>query len=212
MKRKDYLLYAVTDRSWLNGDSLVKKVRKALEGGVTLLQLREKDMPFEEFVALAREIHELTLQYGVPLIINDNVDVALAMGAEGVHLGQEDMELVNARAKLGKDKIIGISAHSVEEARRAQDNGADYIGTGAVYATTTKSDAHEVSLHTLTDICNSVTIPVVAIGGITRDNILKLKGTGIAGVAVVSAIFANNEVDRATRELAGLIQQVVEKS
>lgn len=209
MQRKDYMLYAVTDRSWLNGDSLVRQVREALENGVTLLQLREKDMPFEEFVALAREIHEVTVQFGVPLIINDNVDVALTMGAEGVHLGQEDMELTNARARLGKDKVIGISAHSVEEARRAQASGADYIGTGAVFTTTTKGDAHEVSLRTLTEICNTVTIPVVAIGGITKDNILKLKGTGIAGVAVVSAIFASKEIVRATEELAGLIRQVV---
>ncbi len=211
MQRKDYLLYAVTDRSWLNGDSLVRQVKEALEGGVTLLQLREKDMPFEEFVALAKEIHEITMQYGVPLIINDNVEVAIAIGAEGVHLGQEDMELGHARARLGNDKIIGISAHTVEEARRAQDNGADYIGTGAVFTTTTKSDAHEVALRTLKDICSAVTIPVVAIGGITKDNITMLKGTGIVGVAVVSAIFASKEIGRATEELADLLRQVVEE-
>ncbi len=212
MLRKDYLLYAVTDRSWLKGDSLAKQVREALEAGVTLLQLREKDMPFEELVALAGEIHEITMQYGVPLIINDNVDLALAVGAEGIHLGQEDMKLGNARARLGKDKIIGISAHTVEEARRAQDNGADYIGTGAVFATTTKSDAHTVSLSTLSDICGAVTIPVVAIGGITKDNILQLKRTGIAGVAVISAIFARQEIGKATKELVGLARQVIEES
>ena len=209
IQKEDLLLYAVTDRSWLKGASLAGQVRKALEGGVTLLQLREKDMPYEELVALAGEIHEITLQYGIPMIINDSVEVALAVGAEGVHIGQEDMDIGNARARLGKDKIIGISAHTVEEALRAENYGADYIGTGALFTTSTKKDAHMVALRTLTKICDAVSIPVVAIGGITKDNILQLKETGITGVAVVSAIFAQQDIGTATRELKILAQKVI---
>ncbi len=209
IQKEDLLLYAVTDRSWLKGASLAGQVRKALEGGVTLLQLREKDMPYEELVALAGEIHEITLQYGIPMIINDSVEAALAVGAEGVHLGQEDMDIGNARARLGKDKIIGISAHTVEEALRAENYGADYIGTGALFTTSTKKDAHMVALRTLTKICDAVSIPVVAIGGITKDNILQLKETGITGVAVVSAIFAQQDIGTATRELKILAQKVI---
>ncbi len=209
IRRKDLLLYAVTDRSWLKGDSLIRQVREAVEAGVTLLQLREKELPFDELIALAEEIHEITKQYGIPLIINDNVEAALVVGAEGVHLGQEDMELQNARTRLGNDKIIGISAHTVEEAIKAQNSGADYIGTGAIFSTATKSDAHDVALQTLSAICSAVSIPVVAIGGITKENMQKLKGSGIAGVAVVSAIFAQPEIGRATKELADLAKQVI---
>jgi thiamine-phosphate pyrophosphorylase len=209
LRKEDLLLYAVTDRSWLKDNSLVKQVEEAVKGGVTLVQLREKEMPLKEQLVQAREIHELTKRYGIPLIINDEIEIALAVQAEGVHLGQEDMELHDARARLGADKIIGISAHTVEEAIKAQNNGADYIGVGAVFATSTKDDAKAVTRETLAAICDAVSIPVVAIGGISYDNILSLKGTGIAGVAVVSALFAQPEIGEAARKLALLAHQVV---
>ena len=209
LQREDLLLYAVTDRSWLKEKSLVKQVEEAVKAGVTLVQLREKEMPLQDQLLQAREIHDVTKHYGIPLIINDDIEVALAVQAEGVHLGQEDIELLDARERLGADKIIGISAHTVEEAITAQKNGADYIGVGAVFATTTKNDAKTVTRETLTAICDAVTIPVVAIGGISSDNILSLKGTGIAGVAVVSALFAQPEIGEAARTLALLAHQVV---
>lgn len=210
--RKDLLLYAVTDRSWLNGRTLKEVVREALEGGVTFLQLREKKLDEDTFLAEARELQQLCREYQVPFIVNDNVEIALAMDADGVHVGQSDMEAGNVREKLGPDKIIGVSAHSVEEAVRAQQQGADYLGAGAMFPTGTKSDAGALSIETLQAICEAVSIPVVAIGGITKDNIHTLAGSGIAGTAVVSAIFAQKDIKDAAETLKNEIQIVVEKN
>lgn len=205
------LLYVVTDRSWLGENSLVNQVEATIKAGATVIQLREKNLEFEEFVKLAKEIKLITDKYKVVFIINDEVDVAVAVNADGVHIGQNDEEIKIAREKLGAGKIIGLSAHSVEEAIKAEKNGADYIGVGAMFNTSTKLDASAVTYKTLKDICNTVTIPVVAIGGISKDNILNLSGSGISGVAVISAIFAQPDITKATTELLQLSKQVVNK-
>lgn len=207
--RSKYLLYAVTDRHWLNGRTLEEDVELALKGGVTLVQLREKDLNFEEFCEEAEKIHLLCQKYNVPLIINDNVKVAKAVNAEGVHLGQSDMSIAKAREILGNDKIIGATARSKEQAVKAEKEGADYVGSGAVFGTSTKSDAVKMSFDTLREICNSVNIPVTAIGGITKENVLQLKGTGISGSAVVSGIFAEKDIFNSTIELRKKIEEVV---
>lgn len=207
--KKDLLLYAVTDRSWLNGETLYSQVEKALKGGATFMQLREKDLDEESFLKEAVEIKELCRKYGVPFVINDNVDIALSMDADGVHVGQSDMEALDVREKLGPDKIIGVSAQTVEQALLAEKHGADYLGVGAVFHTGTKLDADDVSFETLKEICQAVSIPVVAIGGITRDNLMKLKGSDIAGVAVVSAIFAQKDIEAATRDLLEKTKEMV---
>ncbi|MDF2514353.1 MAG: thiamine-phosphate diphosphorylase [Herbinix sp.] len=194
-------LYLVTDRTWLKGRQLTDQVEESLRAGVTLVQLREKDMPFHEFLKEAQRIKSLTRQYQVPFIINDNVEIAIASEADGVHLGQEDGDIVQARERLGVHKIIGISVHNVEEALTAQKNGADYIGVGAVFPTNTKKDANSLSLEMLKAICDAVTIPVVAIGGITKDNIMSLKGSGVDGVAVISAILAKQDIAVAAKEM-----------
>ena len=207
--KKDLLLYAVTDRSWLNGETLYSQVEKALKGGATFMQLREKDLDEENFLKEAVEIKKLCRKYEVPFVINDNVDIALSMDADGVHVGQSDMEALDVRAKLGPDKIIGVSAQTVEQALLAEKHGADYLGVGAVFHTGTKLDADDVSFETLKEICQAVSIPVVAIGGITRDNLMKLKGSDIAGVAVVSAIFAQKDIEAATRDLLEKTKEMV---
>lgn len=204
-----FLLYAVTDRQWLEGRTLEEDVEKALKGGVTLVQLREKKLAFEEFCREAEKIQKLCRSYGVPLIINDNVKVAKAVDAEGVHLGQGDMSIAEARQILGEGKIIGATARSKEQAIKAEQDGADYVGSGAVFGTSTKSDAVKMSLETLKDICKSVKIPVTAIGGITKENVSELKGTGIAGAAVVSGIFAESDIYNSTLELKRKIEEVV---
>lgn len=207
--KKDLLLYAVTDRSWLNGETLYSQVEKSLKGGATFMQLREKDLDEENFLKEAVEIKELCKKYNVPFIINDNVDIALSMGADGVHVGQSDMEALDVRKKLGPDKIIGVSAQTVEQALMAEKHGADYLGVGAVFHTGTKPDAGDVSFETLKAICEAVSIPVVAIGGITKDNVMELKGSGITGVAVVSAIFAQKNIEAATKELLEKTKEMV---
>ena len=183
-------LYAVTDRTWVKDTTLMDQVKEALEGGITFLQLREKHLSKEEFIKEAREMKELSKEYKVPFVINDNIEVALAVDADGVHIGQDDMSVEEARKLLGEDKIIGVSAHNVEEAIKAQKGGADYLGVGAVCATSTKKDANVVSKEEIKKICHTVEIPVVAIGGIKKENIKTLEGTDVDGVAVVSAIFA----------------------
>lgn len=202
-------LYAVTDRAWLGGQTLCEQAEQALRGGVTLLQLREKEMPFDRFLAEAREIQALCDRYQVPLIINDNVELALQCGAQGVHVGQSDMEAGHARQLLGPDRILGVSARTLDEALRAEAQGADYLGVGAVFSTSTKLDAQDVSLETLQQICQRVSIPVVAIGGISADNALSLQGSGIAGLAVVSAIFAQPDIEAAARQMRALADRVV---
>ena len=207
--RSKYLLYAVTDRHWLNGRTLEEDVEQALKGGVTLVQLREKNLDFNSFCKEAEKIHSLCSKYNVPLIINDDVEVAKAVNAEGVHLGQGDMSIAKAREILGKNKIIGATARTKEQAVKAEKEGADYVGSGAVFGTSTKSDAVKMSFETLKQICESVKIPVTAIGGITKENVLQLKGTGISGVAVVSGIFAEKDIYNSTSELRKKIEEVV---
>lgn len=209
-KKEDVLLYAITDRSWLGDSSLYDQVEQALEGGITILQLREKNLSYEDYLEEARSIKELCHRYNVPLIINDNVDIALAVDADGVHVGQSDMAAGAVRAKLGPDKIIGVSAHNVEEALEAVKNGADYLGSGAVFVTGTKNDASKISHDVVRDICDAVDVPVVGIGGITADNLMELKGTGIDGVAVISAIFAKKDIKEATRTLKELTIEMIQ--
>ncbi len=206
--RKQLCLYAVTDRRWLGNSTLAQQVELALEGGVTFLQLREKDAGPQEILEQARQLLPICRRFGVPLIINDNVELALASGADGVHLGQGDMDPRQARRLLGPDRIIGVSAHNPQEARLALEGGADYLGAGAVFHTGTKTDAGALPRQALEEICRSVNIPVVAIGGITRENVLSLAGSGVAGAAVVSAIFAQPDVKEAAREMAQLCQKV----
>lgn len=209
--RRSLLLYAVTDRSWLGSDSLAAQVEKAILGGVTFVQLREKSLPIHEFIAEAKQVKKITDHYKIPFVINDNIEVALACEADGVHVGQTDMEAGAVRKLLGPGKIIGVSAQSVEEAVLAEKNGADYLGVGAVFPTPTKPEAAEVSLETLQTICRSVTIPVVAIGGINEKTLLQLKGSGIAGVAVVSAIFSKPDIRTASQELYNFAKKLVER-
>jgi thiamine-phosphate pyrophosphorylase len=209
--KKDLLLYAVTDRSWLGGATLTSQVEKALKGGATIVQLREKELENGEFLKEAIEIKELCGKYRVPFIVNDNVDVALAAGADGVHVGQSDMEAGDVRRRIGEDKILGVSAMSVDQALLAEKRGADYLGVGAVFPTGSKDDADDVSLDTLKAICAAVKIPVVAIGGIGRDNVMKLAGSGICGIAVISAIFAQPDITTAAAELKALTEKMVEE-
>lgn len=207
--KKDLLLYAVTDRSWLNGDTLYHQVEEALRGGATFIQLREKNLDSEHFLEEAKSLKELCKKYQVPFVVNDNVDIAIAMDADGVHVGQSDMEAGDVRAKLGPDKIIGVSAQTVEQAVLAQKRGADYLGVGAVFPTGSKDDADDVSYETLKAICDAVTIPVIAIGGISKNNVKELAGSGICGIAVISAIFAQPDIEAAARELREATQGVV---
>ncbi len=211
MKREQLALYAITDRSWLNGKSLADAVGEALKGGATMVQLREKGMSEEALIQSAVEIKSVCAKYGVPLIINDNVFAAARAGADGVHLGQGDMPLCEARKLLGKDKIIGITAKTVEQAIEAEKGGADYLGSGAVFGTSTKSDAKKMELDTLRAITAAVNIPVVAIGGITADNIAGLGGTGIAGAAVVSGIFAQKDICASAKRLLDEIKKIAEE-
>lgn len=203
-------LYAVTDAMWLKGRKLTEVVEEALEGGATFLQLREKKMPQEKLLTLAREIKEVTDRYHVPYVVNDEVETAKMIDADGVHIGQSDKALVEARKILGNDKIIGVSAQTVVQAVEAEKNGADYLGVGSVFDTSTKRDAEDVSLETLRAICDAVTIPVVAIGGITKDNIMNLKGTNVDGIAVVSAIFAAKDIKKNTGELLKVAMKLTE--
>lgn len=205
------LLYVVTDRTWIGDNSLINQIEDIINAGATFVQLREKDMPFDEFVAEAKQIKKICEKYKVPFVINDNVEVAIAVDADGVHVGQSDMDALKLRKLLGESKIIGVSASTVEDAIIAQKSGANYIGVGAVFSTSTKLDANNVSHDTLKKICESVTVPVVAIGGINEDNIMNLSGTGVDGVAVISAIFAKEDVSSATKQLLNLSKSMVSR-
>lgn len=207
--KKELQLYAITDRHWLNGRSLYEVVKESLDGGVTFLQLREKQLDEDHFLEEAKKLQGLCSEYNVPFIINDNVEIALAINADGVHIGQSDMEMKEAREKLGPDKIIGVSAHTKEEALLAQAQGADYLGVGAVFPTSSKDDAESVSYETLKEICDVVSIPVVAIGGITRENLHQLSGSGISGISVISAIYAQSDIKKAARELKQCVQEIL---
>jgi len=194
-------LYAVTDRSWTGRQTLLEQVESALKGGATCVQLREKELDFDTFLAEAVELKALCGRYGVPLIINDNVEIALRCGADGVHVGQEDMGAGDVRAKVGPDMILGVTAKTVEQALAAQRAGADYLGSGAVFSSVAKPSALPLSKEMLRSICDAVTIPVVAIGGINLRNIRELEQTGIRGVAVVSGIFAAEDIRQECRAL-----------
>ncbi|PKL03913.1 MAG: thiamine phosphate synthase [Synergistetes bacterium HGW-Synergistetes-1] len=202
-------LYAVTDRKWLKGSSLEEEVEKAVRAGVTMVQLREKHMEFAELVTLAKKIGAVVHKYNIPLIINDDIEAALASGADGVHVGQDDICASEARQKIGSSMILGVSAGTAEMALEAERCGADYIGAGAVFSTSTKEDAKIMSFDELKRICDSVSIPVVAIGGITEENIMELSGSGIAGAAVVSAIFAKEDVMVSSARLLTLIEKML---
>jgi thiamine-phosphate pyrophosphorylase len=207
--KESLLLYAVTDRYWLKEHTLLEEVENTLKGGATFIQLREKNLEEEKFMKEAIEIQALCKKYKVPFVVNDNVDIAVAMDADGVHVGQSDMEAGEVRQKLGPDKIIGVSACTVEQAVLAEKRGADYLGVGAVFPTGSKDDAEDVSFDTLKAICEAVSIPVVAIGGITKENVRKLQGSGIDGIAVISAIFAQPDIKAATMELKETVKKVV---
>ena len=203
------LLYAVTDRHWLGDRTLYDVVRESLDGGVTFLQLREKDLDDENFYKEAVELQAMAREYGVPFVVNDNVDIAVRMDADGVHVGQSDMEAGDVRALIGPDKILGVSAQTVEQAVLAEKRGADYLGVGAVFPTGSKDDAVEVSFETLKAICEAVSIPVVAIGGITPENTKELAGSGICGIAVISAIYGQKDIYEATVSLKKVTGEMV---
>ena len=202
-------LYAVTDRAWVGGQTLYQQVESALKGGVTCVQLREKELDEEAFLKEAFELHDLCKKYNVPFFINDNVDIAIQCHADGIHVGQEDMAAADVRAKVGPDMLLGVSAHSVEEARLAVAHGADYLGVGAAFSTHTKTDVDVLPEGELKKICDAVDVPVVAIGGIHKDNILQLKGSGADGVALVSAIFGAEDIEAECRELKALAEQII---
>ena len=213
MDRSALKLYAITDRQWLQGAKLSDHVRLALEGGATMIQMRDKDVlthagSAEKTEAL--EIKRICHEYNAPLIINDNVQFALEIDADGVHLGQDDMDPAEARKLLGPDKIIGVTAKTVEQAKTAESKGADYLGSGAVFGSTTKLDAKPMTKALLKEITASVDIPVVAIGGINADNAGLLVGTGIAGIAVVGGIFASDDIKQAAKKLSHICDELVD--
>ncbi len=207
--KKHLLLYAVTDQAWVGEQTLYQQVEAALQGGVTCVQLREKNLGEADFLQEAKDICALCRRHGVLFIVNDNVDIALACGADGIHVGQEDMAAGEVRRRVGGDMIIGVSVHTVEEARQAVRDGADYLGLGAVFPTNTKTDVEQMPNETLRAICEAVDVPIVAIGGINRDNLLRLSGSGVDGVALVSAIFSAEDIEGACRELRALSEQMV---
>lgn len=208
MKTFDTSLYFITDSTGFTKEEFLRRTEAALQGGVTFLQIREKDRNTREYIALAEKVHALTRKYNVPLIIDDRVDVALAMDAEGVHVGQSDMPVATARRLLGKEKIIGATAKTVPQAMEAYEQGADYLGVGAIYPTTTKVKTVLTSTDTLRDICNAVPIPANAIGGLNKDNIDVLAGIPIAGVCVVSAIMKADDPKVAAEDLKARAQEL----
>lgn len=203
------LLYAVTDRAWTGEQTLYEQVEAALKGGVTCVQLREKEMDGTAFLQEAKDICALCRRYGVPFIVNDNVDVAIACRADGIHVGQEDMAAGEVRRRVGDAMILGVSVHTVEEACRAVRDGADYLGLGAVFPTSTKTDVDQMTNETLRAICGTVDVPVVAIGGIDQGNLLKLSGSGVDGVALVSAIFSAEDIEDTCRKIRLLAEEMV---
>ena len=207
--RDNLLLYAVTDRAWVGRQTLLEQIESALAGGVTLVQLREKRMSGEDLVREAREVRALCHRYGVPLILNDDVDAALASGADGVHVGAEDLPVRSVRERVGQGMIVGATAKTVAQAQAAEAAGADYLGVGAVFPSPTKQNAIRITAEELRTICASVAIPAVAIGGITRENLGELRGCGMAGIAVVSAIFSAEDIQAAARELRAAAADLV---
>lgn len=214
MKRKcnksDMLLYAVTDRAWTGKQSLYEQVESALKGGATCVQLREKDLNEEDFLQEALEISALCKRYSVPFFINDNVEIAIQCHVDGIHVGQNDLNAAQVRQRVGEHMLIGVSVHSVAEALEAVKNGADCLGVGAMFSTSTKANANVLSLETLRAICVAVDIPVVAIGGLNKQNLTQLAGTGIDGVALVSAIFSADDIENECRTLRDLMGEIVQ--
>ncbi len=208
--KKSMLLYVVTDRSWLGENSLKDQVEDTLKAGASFIQVREKELPFDEFLREAREIKNITDKYNIPFVINDNIEVAIQSNADGVHIGQDDMPARDVRKLIGQDKILGVSAATVKDAKLAEENGADYIGVGAMFSTDTKQDANVISMDTLKDICNSVSIPVVAIGGINEKNVPMLKNSGVDGICLISAIFSKENIYEATKKLYDLSVDMVD--
>jgi thiamine-phosphate pyrophosphorylase len=206
---KKLLLYAVTDRKWLEDRTLAADVEEALKGGVTFVQLREKNLGEEEFYREALEIKELCKKYNCLFVVNDNVDIAIKADADGVHVGQDDMAANDVRTLIGENKILGVSAQTVEQAVKAEKMGADYLGVGAVFPTDSKDDAVEVDYATLKEICESVNIPVIAIGGITRENVCELSDSKIVGIAVISAIFGKKNIRRETQMLKKTVEEIL---
>lgn len=207
--KKSMLLYAVTDRKWTGKQTLLEQVKQALDGGVTCVQLREKELDKEEFLAEAIKLRRLCNEYKVPFIINDDVDIAVKCGADGVHVGQEDMEALDVRKIIGENMIMGVSVHDAKEALQAVNNGADYLGVGAVFSTSTKLDASVLPFDTVKEVVLSVNVPVVAIGGINKNNISMLSGTGVDGVALVSAIFSSENIKEECVALRRLSENMV---
>ncbi len=208
LKKENMYLYAVTDRNWVGEESFLQQIEDSLRGGITLLQLREKSLSKEEFLKEAHEVKKLTDKYQVPLIINDDLEIALQADAAGVHVGQKDMKAGEARKKLGPDKILGVSCRTVEDAKKAEKMGADYLGVGAMFATSTKTEAEVITKERLTAICQAVSIPVVAIGGIKEKNMLDLSDSGISGVAVISGIYAQKDIESTCQRLLKLSKEI----
>lgn len=208
LSKEQLKLYVVTDRSWLAGSTLEDQVEQVIRNGASFIQIREKGLSFDEYVTRAESIKQVTDQYRIPFVVNDDVEVAVKVKADGVHVGQKDASVRIARERLGPDKIVGASVQTVEQARLAEEQGADYLGVGAVFSTSTKADADSVSRAILKEICQVVRIPVIAIGGIGEKNLLELAGTGIAGVAVISAIFAAENPALATQRLRRLVEEL----
>ena len=209
LNKESMLVYAITDRHWTGTQTLEQQVDDVLKNGATFLQIREKNMPHDELVKEAICIKEIAAKYNVPVVIDDDIYAVMEAGVDGIHIGQNDMDYVEARKLLGDNKIIGMTAPSVTLAKKAEELGADYIGAGAVFNTSTKKDTKPLELSTLKEICNSVSIPVVAIGGIDHSNVRKLKGTDIDGVAVISALFGASDPGEATRELVSIIKEII---
>ncbi len=207
--KRHMLLYAVTDRAWTGKQTLYEQVEAALKGGVTCVQLREKELDEAAFLREAESVCALCRRYGVPFLVNDNVEIAIACGADGIHVGQEDLTAGEVRRRVGENMILGVSVHTVEEACQAVRDGADYLGLGAVFPTSTKTDVEQMSNETLRAICDAVDVPIVAIGGINRGNILKLAGSGVDGVALVSAIFSAEDIEGTCRELRAMSEEMV---
>lgn len=209
LNKESMLVYAITDRHWTGTQTLEQQVDDVLKNGATFLQIREKNMPHDELVKEAVCIKEIAAKYNVPVVIDDDIYAVMESGVDGVHIGQNDMDYVEARKLLGDNKIIGMTAPSVSLAKKAEKLGADYIGAGAVFSTNTKKDTKPLELSTLKEICNSVSIPVVAIGGIDHSNVRELKGTDIDGVAVISALFGASDPGEATRELVSIMKDII---
>ena len=210
-KREHLLLYAVTDRTWVGNSTIEAQVEAAILGGATMVQLREKELTGPLLEQEALSLQKLCQKYQIPFLINDDVELAYKINADGVHIGQNDMKLSDARKRLGADKIIGVTAKTPEQAIAAEAGGADYLGSGAVFCTSTKLDAKALDFDMLDRICDSVSIPVTAIGGICADNILALRGRHISGVAVVSGIFHSPDIEQAARNLRKLAEEIVQR-